>query len=175
MKRIAPFLSAGGRLAFVALESIFSRTRVECSLQTVNETARQAALFAQGWAQGLDAAGQGEPPEFFLYDTPAHMTVGTWPPNVPKYELDLGNILQLLLGAFRADPPLRLTGFWMDLPYEYSRDYPNATQPFPAGSGFERVAAAVELARSLGLKVHLIPNCMAPNRHSGGFINIPFH
>jgi hypothetical protein len=31
--------------------------------------------------------------------------------------------------------------------YEYSRDFPSAQAPLPAGSGFEKVADAVRLVR----------------------------
>eukprot|EP01048_Picozoa_sp_COSAG05_P013117 COSAG05_NODE_1366_length_5062_cov_15.988762_3_plen_389_part_00 len=153
VQNIEPFLSAGGRLAFVALESIFSRTQAGCREQPVAETARQAAAFAQSWTQGLTAAGQLTPPELFLYDTPAHMTVGQWPPNTPTYHLDLGKILQLLQAAFKAEGGIELTGYWMDLPYELSRDFPNSTAPLPAGSGFKKIVTAAEIVRSFGLKV----------------------
>ena len=36
---------------------------------------------------------------------------------------------------------------------EYSRDYPNASSPMPAGSGYKKVAAAVRVVKGLGMQI----------------------
>ena len=102
---LAPFLEAGGRFAFVALESCFSRTHAGCKSQPQHATAVEVAGFAATLAGGLGGApgpgpGPGQPPlpeekppKFFLYDALPHMTVdkpaaaggGKWPRNVPSY------------------------------------------------------------------------------------------
>jgi hypothetical protein len=46
-----------------------------------------------------------------------------------------------------------LAGYWMDCPFEYSRDYPNATSPLPDNAGFKKIAAAVALVKGMGLEI----------------------
>ena len=162
LRKLAPFLEAGGQFSYVALESCFSRTHAGCKAQSQQATAEEVAAFAKTLAEGLQQQGLQQPlPKFFLYDALPHMTVdksssspggGKWPRNVPSYDLDLGTLLRLLRTAM-ANQKLALEGYWLDCPYEYSRDYPNATQPLPAGSGFEKVADAVALVKSMGLAV----------------------
>ena len=91
---------------------------------------------------------------FFLYDSLPHYTVKDWPANSDAigFGLDLENVLTALQVAMDAEK-VSLAGFWMDCPFEYSRDYPNSTSPLPMGSGFEKIAAAVTLVKSLGLQV----------------------
>jgi hypothetical protein len=148
---LTPFFAAGGSLSFLAQESIFSRTHAGCKTQSQAETATEVAAFSSAIKTGLTAAGASVP-AFFLYDALPHMTVGKWPANVPTYGMDLGEILGLLDTAM-AKLGVTLAGYWLDCPYEYSRDYPNATAPLPAGSGFQKVAAAAALVRARGLKV----------------------
>lgn len=150
-RKLSHFLGAGGRFAFVALESVFSRTRAACRGQSVANTAKELAAYAATLSADLHPAAA--PPLFFLYDALPHMAVGAkWPANIPRYDLELGEVLDALESAMRGRG-VELSGYWMDCPYEYSRDYPNATAPLPAGSGFERVAAAAALVRARGLKV----------------------
>lgn len=152
---LKPVIANGGTLAFLLLESIFSRTSVTCPTQTLNTTATEIAEFAA-------TVGTGVSPQtvrFFLYDALPHYSVRdvngggvVWPANLPSYGLDLGIVLTLLQGAM-LEKGVKLEGYWMDCPYEYSRDYPNATSPYPLGSGWQRVASAVSLVHSLNLKV----------------------
>jgi hypothetical protein len=156
LKSLGPFLEAGGHFSYLALESCFSRTHAGCKAQTQQATANEVAAFAATLAGGL---GQ-PPPNFFLYDALPHMTVdkpaasggGKWPRNIPNYDLDLGTLLRLLRAAM-AKQQLELDGYWMDCPYEYSRDFPNATSPLPAGTGFQKVADAAALVKGMGLRV----------------------
>ena len=75
-----------------------------------------------------------------------------WARDVASYDLDLGTLLSLVVAAM-ARRELTLDGYLMDCPFEYSRDFPNASAPMPAGSGFEKVAAAARLVRGMGLLV----------------------
>lgn len=151
LKRVNPFLSAGGHFQLVALESIFSRTFGGCKSQAQKVTADEIAGYAATWAAG-QAKHHPEPPIFFLYDALPHMTVGKWPRNVPQYDLDLGTLLSLLKSSM-TEHKVKLTGYFLDCPYEYSRDFPNATSPMPAGSGFKKIAAAVQLVKGMGLQI----------------------
>jgi hypothetical protein len=147
LKLLNPFLGAGGKFALVALESIFSRTYAGCKSQLQAHTANEIADFAAGLTKGFK-----QQPMFFLYDALPHMSVGTWPRNAPNYDLDLGTLLSLLQPAMDKQK-VKLSGYYLDCPYEYSRDYPNATSPMPAGSGFKKIAAAVKLVKGMGLQV----------------------
>jgi hypothetical protein len=154
LKMLAPFLAAGGHFSYLALESCFSRTHAGCKTQTQQVTANEVTAFAAALARGFG----GQPPKFFLYDALPHMTVdkaapggGKWPRNNPNYDLDLGTLLRLLRTAM--SPQVKLEGYWMDCPYEFSRDFPNATSPLPAGSGFQKVADAAALVKGMGLRV----------------------
>ena len=44
-------------------------------------------------------------------------------------------------------------GYWADCPYEYSRDYPNASAPIPGNAGFLKLQDTSLLVRNLSLKV----------------------
>lgn len=148
------FEAAGGTFTFWALESVFSRTHAGCSNQSQTRTAIELAHYAHALSVGL---AQKTPPLFFLYDALPHFSVGKdFPPNTrpPNHEYgqDLETILDLLKDEMEK-VGVPLAGYWMDCPYEYSRDYPNATAPFPAGEGWKKVAAAAALVRSKGLSV----------------------
>jgi len=146
------FLDAGGSFRLVALESIFSRTHASCASQSQEQTASEIAAFAAGLLSGGLGGSRGAP-SFYLYDALPHMTVGAFPRNDPKYDLDLGTLLTTLQAAMRAKH-VRLEGYLMDCPYEFSSDpFPNASAPMPAGSGYRKIAAAAELVRNLGLRV----------------------
>lgn len=148
LKTIAPYLTAHGTISTLLIESIFSRTHAGCPRQPVTTTAVEVAQFTATLATALGPSCQ-----FFLYDALPHYAVGSqWPANVPVYGLELGETLTAL-NATMAAVGVPLAGYWMDCPYEYSRDYPNATSPFPSGSGFEKIAAAVKLVKSRGLAV----------------------
>ena len=141
LNMLAPFLKAGGRFSFVALESCFSRTHAGCKAQSQQDTADEVAAFAATLSQGMPEA-----PKFFLYDALPHMTVdkaaasggGKWPRNSASsaYDMDLGTVLRLLRASM-ATQQVALEGYWIDCPYEYSRDFPNATSPLPAGQCFK--------------------------------------
>jgi hypothetical protein len=90
LKNINTFLTKGGRLSFLALESIFSRTHAGCKGQTVDQTATEVAGFAAGLATKLFGA------KFFLYDALPHYNVDKWPANQPQYKLDLKEVLTAL-------------------------------------------------------------------------------
>ena len=66
------------------------------------------------------------------------------------YGLELGAVLSALRPAMAAKG-VALAGYWADCPREYSRDYPNATRPLPAGSGYRKLAAALRLVHGMGL------------------------
>ena len=161
-----PFVAAGGVLTHWLLESIFSRTQRGCAEQSVAETAKELADFAKAIATaGLARPGSGGP-ALYLYDALPHYAVGdTWPANDPRYGLELGATLRALAAAMAAQG-VSLAGYWMDCPFEYSRDYPNATQPLPAGSGFEKIAAAVKLVKGMGLRVGKTLNSQAGGQKS---------
>jgi hypothetical protein len=116
LRKLAPFLEAGGHFSYVALESCFSRTHAGCKAQSQQATAEEVAAFAKTLAEGLQ---QPLIPKFFLYDALPHMTVdksssspggGKWPRNVPSYDLDLGTLLRLLRTAM-ATQKLALEGY----------------------------------------------------------------
>ena len=154
---LGPFLAAGGKLSHFMLESIYSRTFAACSNQTHAETAQEIAAFASGLKATL-----GSGTAFYLYDAMPHYSVGAkWPANTPfgNHHMELGAILSQLRSAMTAKG-VKLTGYWADSPMEYSANYPCKSpvptpqcKPGPAGSGYEKLAAAVNLVKSLGLKV----------------------
>jgi len=153
LKEFAPFIAAGGALTHWLLESVYSRTQAGCRAQSLLDTSAELAAFAAGIsAGGLARANQSL--AIFLYDALPHYAVGdAWPPNAPShYDLELGATLRALVPAVAARG-VALAGYWMDCPYEYSRDYPSASAPLPAGAGFEKIAAAVKLVKGMGLLV----------------------
>jgi hypothetical protein len=108
--KITPFLSAGGTIQFLLLESIFSRTTAGCANQSHSDTAAQVAQFAAGLKEVL-----GPTVTFFLYDALPHFAVGAeWPPNTASahYQLELGTILTALQAAMQA-ADVKLTGYWL--------------------------------------------------------------
>jgi hypothetical protein len=145
-----PFFAAGGRLSQWLLESVYSRTQASCPSQSHATTTSELA----GYAATVHAAiSRDAPVEMYLYDALPHFRVGAaWPANAPSYGLELGATLAALKPAMAAKG-VPLAGYWADCPYEYSRDYPNASSPMPAGSGFRKLAAVVTLVHSTGLKV----------------------
>lgn len=148
LKSLTPFFESGGTFSYVGLESIFSRTYRGCPKQKVEATAAETAGFAAELATKMTNS------EFFLYDALPHFSVATWSANsgFGKYGLDLHNVLTSLQKAM-TEQKVKLSGYWMDCPFEYSRDYPNSTQPLAAGSGFKKVGAAVQLVKQMGLQV----------------------
>jgi hypothetical protein len=124
LKSLDPFLSKGGKLAYFALESIFSRTWAGCKTQSQDVTAEELAQLAKVVASALTGT------KLFLYDALPHFSVGNdFPCNDPfeKYGLELGSVLTKLKKEMdKVGVPL--SGYWMDCPFEYSRDYPNATR-----------------------------------------------
>lgn len=146
----SPFLTAGGKIKFLLLESVFSRTAAGCKNQTHAQTAVEVAQFAAKLKAGL-----GETTVFFLYDALPHFAVGdAWPPNTGHaYQMELGQTITMLQAAMGVEQ-VELAGYWADSPMEYSRDYPDATNPWPAGSGYKKIAAAVKLVTAtLGLQI----------------------
>ena len=71
LQALAPFLAAGGRFEFFALESMFSRTHAGCKQQSQNTTATEIAEFAAKISVGLT----GNQPKFFLYDALPHVSL----------------------------------------------------------------------------------------------------
>ena len=118
----------------------------------------------------------GDATAFYLYDALPHFRVGDkWPANQigSHYGMELGAVLIQLQTAMSARG-VPLAGYWADCPMEYSAYFPcvspNATAactPGPAGSGYERLAAAVKLVKSLGLKVG-----KTFNSQTGGKVNL---
>ena len=153
LKLFAPFVAAGGTLTHWLLESIYSRTQASCRTQSLLDTTTELAAFAAAVSAG-GLARAGTTLTLFLYDALPHYAVGdAWPPNAPShYDLELGATLRALAPAMAAQGVV-LAGYWMDCPYEYSRDYPSAAAPRPAGAGFDKIAAAVELVHGMGLLV----------------------
>ena len=156
------FLQAGGTLSHVMLESVFSRTTAACGLgPNPNQTHAQTAAELAGYAAALKK-GLGADTIFFLYDAIPHYAVGSeWPANTfaAHYELELGAVLTQLKAAMGAKG-VKLTGYWADSPMEDSACFPcmcgqdpeNPCKPGPDGAGYEKIAAAVKLAKSLGLQ-----------------------
>lgn len=140
---LSPVLASGGDVAFVLIESVFSRTVASCPHQAHAETIAQVADFAAAVAVATPRS------RFYLYDALPHYSVGPWPANL-DYGLDLGAIL-VPLQARMASRGVPLCGYWMDCPRDYSVAYPNASAPLPAGDGYKKVAAAVALVQGLGL------------------------
>lgn len=144
LKNVAIFLDTGGALAFWALESIFSRTHRGCAAQPLNTTVAELAAYAGAVAAALPAT------QLFLYDALPHYSVGSaWPPNLPGYGLELGEVLTLLRPAMLKHGAT-LAGYWADCPFEYSA---GTLDPLPGGKdGFKKVAAAVKLVKGMGLQ-----------------------
>lgn len=140
-KKLAPFLAAGGQLAFYGLESVFSRTHQGCPTQALNTTIQQLAEYAAVSAAALPST------KFFLYDALPHFKVGDFPANDAQYDLDLLEVLGKLRSAMQ-DQGVKLEGYWMDCPYEYSRDLPGGD-----GYGFKKIAAAVKFIKSAGMQI----------------------
>lgn len=138
VKKLKPFLEAGGKLAYYGLESVFSRTARECPSQPLNATVIELADYAAVSATELPGT------KFFLYDALPHFRVAGFPANDAGYDLDLMDVLTKLRDAM-ADRGAKLEGYWIDCPFEYSRDLP--------GDGFRKIAAAVKLVKSAGMKV----------------------
>ena len=162
LKVITPFLNHGGRFSFVGLESIFSRTHAACKSQTYNKTAAQVAQYAAVISSNVNMTTAN----FFLYDALPHYAVGNkFPANSPEYGLELTAVLEVLTREMdKVHVPLQ--GYWMDCPYEYSRDYPNATNPLPPNTGFHKIAAAVDLVKNMGLDVGKTFNSQAGGSES---------
>ena len=156
------FLEAGGSLSHVMLESVFSRTTAACGLgPTANQTHAQTAVELADYAATLKAT-LGDKTVFFLYDAIPHYAVGSdWPANTfaAHYKLELGAVLTLLKDVMRVKG-VTLTGYWADSPMEASACFPcmcgqdpeNPCKQGPAGSGYQKIAAAIKLAKSLGLQ-----------------------
>jgi hypothetical protein len=140
VKKLKPFLDAGGKLAYYGLESVFSRTHRGCPSQSLNNTVLELAEYAAVSAAGLPDT------KFFLYDALPHFKVGGFPANDPQYDMDLMDVLTKLRDAM-ADRGVKLEGYWMDCPYEYSRDLPG-----DVGDGFKKIATALKLIKSAGMK-----------------------
>jgi hypothetical protein len=158
-----PFFAAGGRLSHWLLESVYSRSRAGCPSQSHATTTTELASYA---ATVHAAIRRDAPVEMYLYEALPHFRVGAaWPANVPSYGLELGATLAALKPAMAAKG-VPLAGYWADCPYEYSRDYPNASAPMPAGSGFRKLAAAVALVHAAGLKVAKTLNSQAGGQAS---------
>lgn len=142
------FLEAGGVVSDLLIESVFSRTRGKCPKQTVSATAMQIAQFAATLKPAL-----GKECRFWLYDALPHYNVGKeWPANIPHYNLELTSVMNQLRSTMKAKE-IDLEGYWMDCPFEYSRDYPNVSSPFRPGSGFEKIAATVAAMKSMEFSV----------------------
>jgi len=144
LQKLHNFLNVGGSFKFIALESVFSRTRAACPEQALNSTAEELSDYAATLASALPEA------QLFLYDALPHFSVGNFPANVPKYDMRLEEVLTLLHAAMSARG-LKLAGYWMDCPYEYSS---GEISPLPSGfDGFKKIAKAVQVAKGMGLKV----------------------
>merc|ERR1712070_666664 len=88
--------------------------------------------------------------EFHLYDALPHYKVGNFPANQAGYDMQLEDVLKLLRDAMAAKG-VKLSGYWMDCPYEYSS---GEIAPLPSGfDGFQKIAKAVQVVKSMGLKV----------------------
>jgi len=142
---LTAMLAQGVTLSTLLIESVFSRTHAGCPAQAHGVTIAEVTDFVAVIAAAAPAT------RFFLYDALPHFSVGAWPANLPAYGLELGAILAGLQREM-ASRGIELRGYWMDCPLEYSRDYPNATSPLPAGDGYKKIAAAVALVHSLGME-----------------------
>lgn len=140
LKKLKPFLDAGGKLAYYAFESVFSRTFHGCPSQSLNTTVLELADYAAVSAAGLPNT------KFFLYDALPHFKVASFPANDRHYNMDLMDVLTRLRDAM-ADRGVTLEGYWMDCPFEYSRDLPG-----DSGDGFKKIATALKLIKSAGMK-----------------------
>lgn len=113
LRLVGGFLGAGGRFAFYALESVFSRTHAGCPAQPLNHTVAELADYASVISAALPSARLflcvGEVDDFGVrrggldggghffhnrYDALPHYAVAdpagtTWPASVPGYTLDL--------------------------------------------------------------------------------------
>lgn len=166
-----PFFEAGGTVAQLMIESVFSRTYAGCPEQSHNETATQIAEFAAA----LNAAriGGDDDASFFLYDALPHYRVGPeWPANSgsERYGLELGSVLAILRDAMKGKA-LTLRGYWADCPFEYSRDYNSSAilhgkTALGNGTGFQKIAAAVKLVKEMGLEVGKTFNSQAGGQQS---------
>ncbi len=161
LKQFAPFLSAGGTIQQWLLESVFSRTHAGCPGQPQSVTIRETAQYAAKIASGIRPSGNAAAATtFFLYDALPHYSVDAsasggkvWPANTVgvKYGLELGATVRGLRAAMAAEN-MRLSGYWADCPFEYSRDFPNASAPAAGDAGFFKIAAALRLIKGMGLR-----------------------